>query len=205
MNSDKRALEGSKNRDRFKRLHKNLHPQFYALDIDLALVEKNIHNGSEFPCIVSFIDFKMPGDRATFTEVLTYNQFLSNGVPVHLIESESKKFHEQTREEHRFKIKKYRGGNWRPNPPEYNTETVVSNATWEDLADWENGLRQQRRKEVRGNPETPKPHPDVDTESAATSHMADGGNHDLTEEEIRQIESDPVLTVDDVVNMREGD
>jgi len=54
------------------------------------------------------------------------------------------------------------------------------------------------------DPETLKRHPDVDTGSADKSHMGDGGNHDLTDEEIRKIESDPVLTVDDVVEMREG-
>jgi len=149
MNNDKKQLEGSKNRDRFKRLHKNLHEQFYALDIDLALIEKNIYNGSENPCIVSIIDFKMPKDRATFTEVLTYNQFLDNNVPVHLIESKSTSFYEQTTKQHRFEVKKYQGGNWKPDPPKYSTKTVLSNATWSDLSSWEDELRLKRRKEVR--------------------------------------------------------
>jgi len=153
MNSDKKQLQGSKNRDRFKRLHKNLHEQFYALDIDLALVEKNVHNGTADPCIVAFLDFKMPSDRPTFTEVLTYNQFVGNDIPVYLIESEHEGFCEQAPEEHRFSIKRYKGGDWEPDPPPYETATVLSGATWQDMAAWEDELRLERRRESRGDTE----------------------------------------------------
>jgi len=66
-------------------------------------------------------------------------------------------------------------------------------------------LRQNGCIVHEAEPETLKRHPETHTGSAGKSHMGDGGNHDLTDEEIRQIESDPVLTVDDVVDMREGD
>ena len=52
------------------------------------------------------------------------------------------------------------------------------------------------------DPETWKPHPETHTVSRDTSHMADGGNHDLTDDELDQIRADPVLTVDDFL---EGD
>ncbi|AFH22138.1 hypothetical protein OSG_eHP18_00140 [environmental Halophage eHP-18] len=49
------------------------------------------------------------------------------------------------------------------------------------------------------DPETWKPHPETHTDSRDTSHMSDGGNHNLSDDEIRQIKADPVLTVDDVL------
>lgn len=48
------------------------------------------------------------------------------------------------------------------------------------------------------DPETLKPHPETHTDSRDTSHMSDGGTQ-LSDDEIRQIKADPVLSVDDFV------
>ena len=81
MDKRKLDLKGSPSRDEFKYQHKRKLPSnFYATDLDLALVETD-------EGIVAFLDYKNPRDLLTFTETLAYNQLIEIA-PVYIIVSE---------------------------------------------------------------------------------------------------------------------
>jgi len=150
MDDDKKDLEGSRNRDRFKQLHKTeIDGRFYALDIDFALVSKNKVYGDALPMIVAIVDFKMPGDDPTFTEVLAYNQFKEKDIPVYFIEALNKPFADLDPEKHRFRIKEYLDGDWRPKYVPTNENVVAETVGWDGLEKWERELRQRRKEERR--------------------------------------------------------
>lgn len=150
MIDDKKDLEGSKNRDRFKRLHKEqTYEGFYSLDIDFAFVEKNHNKGRKDPVIVAITDFKMPSDKLVFSEVLAYNQFIENHIPVFIVEALNEDFCDLPPNKHRFRVKRYLGGDYKPDPPEWDTEIVADNLTWDGFASWQSELRTQRRWEQR--------------------------------------------------------
>jgi len=151
MIEEKKRLKGSKNRDEFKQLHKTqLDGAFYALDIDFALIAKNEERFSEaLPMIVAIIDFKMPDDDPTFSEVLAYNQFKEMNIPVYLIEALNKPFVELEPEKHRFRIKEYISGEWKPEHLPTETNVVAEAITWEELEKWEREIRNSRRQERR--------------------------------------------------------
>ena len=82
-NVAKQALVGSKSRDVFKRWHKELPKDFYALDIDLMLITKRGSAGG----VSAIVDFKLAreGDKLTFTEAIAYKFFIDNGVRVFIV------------------------------------------------------------------------------------------------------------------------
>jgi len=151
MIDEKKYLEGSKNRDKFKQLHKTqLDGSFYALDIDFALIAKNEGRFSDaLPMIVAIIDFKMPNDSPTFSEVLAYNQFKDMNIPVYLIEALNKPFAELEPEKHRFRIKEYISGKWKPSYVPTDTEVIAEAVSWEELEEWEKEVRESRKKQRR--------------------------------------------------------
>jgi len=150
IEEQKRQLTGSESRDVFKQLHKEKVPDnCYALDIDFALVEKNQHENQDNPFIVAIIDFKKPDDGLTFTEVLAYNQFLENDIPVYVVQSIVEAFEDKPPSEHRFAIKRYNGGDWRLFPPEYSCEVVKESVSWRGYAQWESQLRVEQRQKIR--------------------------------------------------------
>lgn len=149
MDKKKVNLTGSESRDRFKQLHKQkLHNQFYALDIDFALVEKHLDAtecGEALPLIVAILDFKLPNDTPTFSEVLAYNQFLEDNIPVYIVESASTEFVEKTPSEQRLTVYEYEGGDWRPDPPNWDGRVVLEEGTWSEFESWQDTLRIKRR------------------------------------------------------------
>lgn len=150
MYDDKKDLEGSQNRDKFKQLHKTeIDGRFYALDIDFALVSKNEVYGDALPMIVAIVDFKMPGDDPTFTEVLAYNQFKEKDIPVYFIEALNKPFAELEPEKHRFRIKEYLDGDWKPRYVPTEEKVVAETVGWDGLEEWERELRNRRKEERR--------------------------------------------------------
>lgn len=150
IDKNKRELSGSNARDKFKQLHKEkLADNCYSLDIDFAFVEKNQQGNSDHPLIVAICDFKKPGDAATFTEVLAYNQFLEMDIPVYIVSTLNENFESEPANRHRFDIEKYLGGDWRKFPPEYSTKTIYKDIGWSGLSEWESDLRIKRRNEVK--------------------------------------------------------
>lgn len=150
ISDQKRTLEGSAARDRFKRLHKEQLPDnCYALDLDFVLVEKNSHPDGVDPLIVAVLDFKQDGDTLTFTEVLTYNELINDGIPVYIVKTQTSSFVDKTVNEHRFDVVQYLAGDWRTFPPETSCETVRSGLDWSEFATWQSELRVRRRREVR--------------------------------------------------------
>lgn len=149
MNKQKLQLMGSESRDRFKHIHKNrLHDQFYALDIDFALIERNkwaAEDGSHLPLIVAILDFKMPDDRPTFSEVLAYNQFIKQNIPVYIVEANSDDFVDKDPSKHRLTVYEYQGGDWEPEIPDWDGDLVLEDATWRDFEKWQDELRIKRR------------------------------------------------------------
>lgn len=79
----KQSLVGSKSRDVFKRWHKDLGKDLYALDIDLMLITKRGASGG----ISAIVDFKLAreGDNITFTEAIAYKFFIEAGVRVFIV------------------------------------------------------------------------------------------------------------------------
>jgi len=150
IDEEKRNLTGSDARDTFKQLHKERLPDnCYSLDIDFAFVEKNQQGSSDQPLIAGICDFKKPDDHPTFTEVLAYNQFLKNDIPVFIVQTLNPDFEELDDYEHRFNVYKYIDGDWRQFPPTYDTELLCEDIGWKGFASWESDLRIKRRKEVR--------------------------------------------------------
>lgn len=134
MDDQKRSLVGSKSRDAFRAWHKQvLSSTFYATDVDLVLVSKYP------PKIVAAIDYKQRNDGITFSEVICYNDFLSKGIPVYIVQGEyyeNKLPHFST-----FTIFRYLGGDYRPEPPTVKMEIIESNIDLAGFSRWEAKLR----------------------------------------------------------------
>lgn len=139
MDDSKRNLKGSEKRDVFKRCHKDLRGDFYAMDVDLALISKKP------PGIVAYLDYKASYDCISFSEAIQYNEWISI-VPVYIVESDDP-------ENGPFIIKRYLGADWKPNPPDVNWGEVVMLADWLEFEQWELDLRTEyrRRGGWRGN------------------------------------------------------
>lgn len=149
MDAQKRKLKGSKTRDQFKYLHKNLlNRSFYALDSDLELVEKHP------PFIVARLDFKCLGDSISFTEGIAYNEYTEKLAPIYIIEAQcrAREFIEMDSETHRFNVYQYIQADWHPNPVEVEQELLHENLTWDELGEWEGKLRQYWRKQRKESP-----------------------------------------------------
>lgn len=135
MNRHTRQQQGSPARDTFKYLHKTLLPRsFFACDVDLLLVEKNPF------MITAAIDFKLPNDRITFTEVIAYNEFIKRGLPVYVVTAAGEITAEQ-----RFGVSRYLGGDPIPTVPTTKLKPVCRGVSWDGLALWERALRRQRK------------------------------------------------------------
>ena len=132
MNEAKRNLIGSKARDLFRRMHKELSPQFYACDGDLILVSKTP------PGTVAYLDYKRRSDYVTFSEAIQYNEWMASA-PVYVIESDNPA-------EGPFTVKRYLGANWRPEPPIVNWEETEVVANWAEFEEWEIRLREEYKK-----------------------------------------------------------
>ena len=160
MKFSTKMLLGSKSRDIFKWLHKQLLPKnSWALDIDLELVEKE-----PMPFIVARLDFKVGNDRISFTEAIAYSTFIGmphpHRIPVYIVyadhlfkshaENESLSPEDRkllAKNHHRFTVKKLISADYRPDPPKTEEIVVLENATWEDLGKWETQLRNNRKQE----------------------------------------------------------
>lgn len=156
MINDTLHLKGSSSRDTFKYLHKTELPgSFYALDADLELVAKK-----PVPHIVARLDFKLEGDTISFTEVIAYNYFIQMNppIPVYIIEAVGP-FEEALPKDHRFRICRYNGGDYRPTPPTWDMECSRNLYGWEGLGAWERELRRRRRKQVKVQMHLNKPRP----------------------------------------------
>lgn len=149
MNEAVKQLKGSPARDYFKYMHKQkMSKQNYALDVDLELVEKY-----PIPFIVARLDYKQSGEGLgiTFTEALSY-QYIAGvptplRIPVFIVEGSS--FSPEIDEkEHRFNVYELISADYKPNPPTWNKQCVLRDATWTGLADWENKLRAKRKLEI---------------------------------------------------------
>lgn len=125
-------LEGSPNRDRFKRLHKDMGPGYNGCDLDFVCVDKYP------PGIVCFIDYKTPSDSVTFAEVLCYNA-LKEVAPLYIVEG-------QDPNTGPFRIVQYMEGDWRPEPPIVKLEERYVAANWNELRKWEQGVRMAYRQ-----------------------------------------------------------
>ena len=148
MNEFTKNQKGSESRDKFKWLHKQvMSRQCYALNSDLELVEKFPR-----PFIAARLDFKLENDSISFTEAISYSQLINlppeYRIPVYIIEANMAFKHSDNKDEHRFTIRKLLSADYRPNPPTTETKVMKENITWEELAEWEEGLRAYRRKEI---------------------------------------------------------
>lgn len=125
--SSKRSLIGSESRDQFKREHKNHGRDLYASDADLVLISKTP------PGVVAYLDYKIALDSVTFAETILYNEWMATR-PVYVIVG-------QNPVDGPFDVYRYEGGDWRPDPPQYDSRLVLHCATYADLAEWERKLR----------------------------------------------------------------
>ena len=133
MDSRKQALQGSVANDVFKRKHKQELPGWcYALDVDLVLVSKYP------PGVVAYIDFKKSSDGVTFTEAMYYNEAM-NTAPVYIVESDEPEIGP-------FKIHRYLGGDWKPEPPDVKIVHEITATDWPEFRKWEISLRQEYTK-----------------------------------------------------------
>lgn len=127
MNWRKQQLQGSPNRDLFKRKHKELNPSLYALDLDFVLVGKNP------PGIIAFVDYKAGNDKITFAEVLAYNALMKLA-PVFIVQSDNP-------DTGPFVVYRYLDGDYLPEPPIVKTREEAICKTWNELEAWELELR----------------------------------------------------------------
>jgi len=135
MDDGKRNLKGSEAKDEFKRWHKTLPSSFYACDGDLILIVKYPN-----PKPIAVIDYKTVTDGTTFVEVILYNWLLKQGVPVFII-STIPALPPYTS----VTIKKYLGGDWKPNPPITHVVPILTGMPISDFERWESQLRNDIR------------------------------------------------------------
>ncbi len=144
MNDEKRNLEGSPSRDRFKVLHKQLLGKWcYALDSDLELIEKFPRPG-----IVARLDFKALGDSISFTEAIAYNEYKIKLAPIYIVEAQvfPGQFVKSDPLTHRFNIYLFKEADYHPNPPTVAKQLIAERLTWKEFEQWEITLRTQWRK-----------------------------------------------------------
>jgi len=127
MDDNKKALKGSPSRDLFKQAHKTLAKQFYACDIDFVWV------GKYPPGIIAFLDFKLPRDKVTFSEVLAYNDLLKIA-PVYIVEAPDPVAGP-------FTVSRYTGGDFKPNPPTVKLEHIETCPDLAAFGEWEQKIR----------------------------------------------------------------
>lgn len=127
MTETTRNQIGSPSRDQFKRRHKDLNRQLYALDLDFVLVEKD-----PTPDIVAVLDYKNGhGDLVTFSEVIAYNALLRRGLPVFIISG--------CQESGTFEIWRWLGGHHLK--PTKRCEKIAATTSWAEFEQWEVALR----------------------------------------------------------------
>lgn len=132
MDEAKRGLKGSEKRDQFKLAHKQLDRRFYATDADFCLVSKKP------PGTVAYLDYKGSGEGVTFTEAIQYNEWMAHA-PVYIVEGRNPTAGP-------FKIRRYLGANWRPDPPDVNYGDLVVANDWQEFGEWERRLRDTYRQ-----------------------------------------------------------
>ena len=132
MDDSRKRLKGSEKRDLFKYWHKNapgMRGDFYATDADFCLVSKHP------PGTVAYLDYKGSGEGISFSEAIQYNEWLQHA-PVFIVEGPNP-------ETGPFVIKRYLGGDFRPEPPEVELEEIVRVNDWRGFGAWEASLRQK--------------------------------------------------------------
>lgn len=135
MTQETREQEGSPAADRFRLLHKKiLEKTFFAIDIDLVLVEKKPYQ------LVAVIDYKQLEDKLTYAEIIAYNELVKMGVPVFIIHSRTD-IVSTNPEEHRFDIYRYLNGDPWPTNPTKEVELEVKDVSWDGIEEWERRLR----------------------------------------------------------------
>ena len=132
MDKHKQNLKGSKKLDEFKYWHKKLDRQFYATDGDLCLISKLP------PGTVAYLDYKGSGEDVTFAEAIQYNEWMQHA-PVFIVES-------YTPARGPFRIRRYLGANWRPEPPDVNWGDEITVADWDSFSEWERKLRETYKR-----------------------------------------------------------
>lgn len=140
MDDAKRELSGSSSRDLFKLWHKQALPtHMFACDLDLLLIEKNPYQ------LIALLDVKRPYDKVTFTEVIAYNEFVRMTIPVFVLYAQS----DDHMKAGRYTIKRYISGDPAPRVPTlvYDPAVTVTQSV-ADFAQWENRLRQERKREL---------------------------------------------------------
>lgn len=159
MNHFTKSQMGSKSRDTFKWLHKQLlGKDAWALNSDLELVDKHPD-----PFIVARLDFKVGNDSISFTEAISYSVFINmpepHRIPVYIVYTDRLfKAHAENSEltpderialakEHKFTVKELLFANPFPNPPKTEERLVLENASWHEFSEWEKQLRMFRRQE----------------------------------------------------------
>lgn len=131
MKENTRNQCGSPSRDKFKRRHKDLNKDLWALDVDFVLVEKK-----PFPDIVAVLDFKAgASDSVTFSEVIGYNALINRGISVYIVSGDP--------ECGAFTIFRYEGGNH--TKPTCKLVHVKNTESWQEFEDWEKALRRFRQ------------------------------------------------------------
>lgn len=145
-----KAQRGSPSRDRFKFLHKQLLPKYaWALNSDLELVTKK-----PAPFVIARLDFKLDGaDHISFTEAISYKQFISMPmpytIPVYIVKAAANfKNEDEPVDRHRFHVYQLVDCDYRPFPPKTDERLLVGPVTWAGLCDWEMSLRKQRENEM---------------------------------------------------------
>ena len=131
MNEATKQQKGSPSRDEFKRRHKDLHKDMWATDLDFVLVEKQ-----PFPDIVAALDYKVVGDKLTFSEVIAYNALIRRGIPVFVVSGNAADGH--------FTIYEYVGGNHIK--PRIECKHVIETKSWAEFEAWERTLRESYRQ-----------------------------------------------------------
>lgn len=136
MDDAKRELEGSPLRDKFKRMHKELHPSFFASDADLALIQKA-------PCaeVVAYLDYKAIGEHITWAEAVLYAEWLRNGKAVYIVRSNDPEIGPFTIE------RLIRIIDLKPEPPEIEIEHIAELPDWDAFEEWQARLRADYRSE----------------------------------------------------------
>lgn len=120
-----KRLQGSESRDTFKRMHKQLDGRrLWSCDLDFLWVENSP------PGIVAVLDYKRSeDDPIRFSEILAYNELMKIAWVYIVIGNPSGP----------FCLKEYRGGNWKTRACAL--ETILSNATWEEIGKYEESVR----------------------------------------------------------------
>jgi hypothetical protein len=88
VDTKKQALIGCQSLDIFKFWHKNALPRdFYALDIDLVLIEKQSANAGGISAVFDF-KVRSGGDTIQFTEAMKYKFYLDCGISVWVVRAD---------------------------------------------------------------------------------------------------------------------